>query len=317
MRSKRFQLPPLELLPSFEAAARHLSFTKAADELALTQSAVSRQIHALEVALGGPLFERRTRALLLTERGRSLLNCAQDVLGQLDRTTRTLRGARDLHGVTLTTTPGFASLWLIPRLARFTGAHPEVDVRTSATNRVIDIERDGVDVAIRFCTQQLGRGGTRLFGGQVTPVCSPRLVAASKHPLAAPADLRHFALLYLDEPQAAWFDWDLWFHALGLDDFRPQRRLHFSQYDQMIQAAMSGQGMALGLELLVRELLHEGKLIAPFRKTPMPARAWYLLRSSASAGRVEVDAFVAWLTAEIKSARKGSARARAQERGAR
>ena len=102
MRSRRFQLPPLELLPSFEAAARHLSFTKAADELALTQSAVSRQIHALEVALGGPLFERRTRALLLTERGRSFLNCAQDVLGQLDRATRALRGARDLHGVTLT-----------------------------------------------------------------------------------------------------------------------------------------------------------------------------------------------------------------------
>ena len=306
MRSKRFQLPPLELLPTFEAAARHLSFTKAAEELSLTQSAVSRQIHGLELALGGPLFERRTRALLLTERGRTLLRCTQDVLAQIDKTTRSLRGADEMHSVTLTTTPGFASLWLSPRLAGFTSVHPGVDVRTSATNRMIDIERDGVDLAIRFCSHELGRGGTRLFGGQVMPVCSPRLVSASKYPLAVPRDLQHFALLYLDEPRAAWFDWNVWFLALGLDDFRPARRLHFSHYDQMIQAAVAGQGIALGFELLVRELLREGKLVAPFRKTSIPARAWYLTRSSASAGRAEVDAFAAWLTAEIKSAAKGT-----------
>lgn len=283
-----------------EAAARHLSFTKAGEELFLTQSAVSRQVQALEGALGVRLFERKTRALLLTAAGRSVYRTAQDVLGRIDASTRALRGTADIRTITLTTTPGFASLWLIPRLARFVNAHPGIDVRTSATNQRVDLERSEVDIAIRFCTQELNSGGRRLFGGHVTPVCSPRLIEQSQ-PLVAPNDLRRFPILYLDDPHAGWFDWSLWFHAVGLVDFNPARKLHFNHYDQMIQAAVNAQGVALGLDPLVRELVRDGKLVTPFKDAAVPARAWYLLRSSASADKVDVDAFVAWLMDEIRA----------------
>jgi DNA-binding transcriptional LysR family regulator len=222
------------------------------------------------------------------------------VLERIDASTRSLRGAADIRAITLATTPGFASLWLIPRLARFVNAHPGIDVRTSASNQRVDLERSGVDVAIRFCTQALSSGGRRLFGGQVTPVCSPRLIAQSQ-PLAAPSDLGRFPILYLDDPHAAWFDWNLWFHAVGLADFNPARKLHFNHYDQMIQAAVNAQGVALGLDPLVRDLVRERKLITPFKDAALPARAWYLLRSSASAGKADVDAFVAWLMDEIRA----------------
>jgi len=301
IRNRRHELPPLDLLPAFEAAARHLSFTKAGEELFLTQSAVSRQIQALERALGVRLFERRTRALVLTAQGRAYFGAVQDGLARLSQATRALRSAPELRTVTLTTTPGFASLWLIPRLASFIQAYPGVDVRTSATNQVIDFARAGVDLAIRYCLNGASGGGRRLFGGQVAPVCSPRLLIESKHALREPQDLRHFTLLYLDDPFAAWFDWNLWFHALGLRDFQPARRLHFSHYDQTIQAAVNGQGIALGLDPLVRQLVREGRLIAPFRKAAAPPRAWYLLRSEPSGEKPEVDAFVAWLHAEIKA----------------
>lgn len=309
IHDRRDELPPLELLPTFEAAARQLSFTRAGAELFLTQSAVSRQIQALEEALGTRLFERRTRALLLTEHGQSYHRAVQDVLARIAEATRSVRASPEVRALTLTTTPGFASLWLIPRLAGFTNAHPGVDVRTSATNQLVDLERAGMDLAIRFCPREVSGGGQRLFGGQVTPVCAPRLLKESRHTLAEPADLQHFAVLYLDDPHAAWFDWNLWFHALGLRDFHPARRLHFSHYDQMIQAAVNGQGIALGLDPLVRQLVREGKLVAPFRKAAVPARAWYLVRATAGHAQPEVEAFVGWLLAEIRADGVRSSRA--------
>jgi LysR family transcriptional regulator, glycine cleavage system transcriptional activator len=300
IHKNRYDLPPLELLPSFEAAARHLSFTKAGEELFLTQSAVSRQVQTLERALGVRLFERKTRALSLTPAGRSVYRTAQEVLERIDALGRSLRGTADIRTIMLTTTPGFASLWLIPRLVRFINAHPGVDVRTSATNQVADLERSGVDIAIRYCTHGLNAGGRRLFGGHVTPVCSPKLITESE-PLVEPHELRRYPILYLDDPLAGWFDWNLWFHAVGLADFRPARKLHFSHYDQMIQAAVNAQGVALGLDPLVRDLVREGKLVTPFRTANVPARAWYLVRSPASANKADVDAFVAWLLDEIRA----------------
>jgi DNA-binding transcriptional LysR family regulator len=300
MVKRRYRLPPLELLPAFEAAARNLSFTKAGEELFLTQSAVSRQVQALEAALGVRLFERRTRALLLTPAGQSAYRTAQDVLERVQALARSFQPGAEVRAITLTTTPGFASLWLIPRLARFIQAHPGIDVRPSATNEVVDLARSGVDVAVRYCSHADSAGGRKLFAGSITPVCSPRLLAGGE-PLAEPAELQRFPVLYLDDPRAAWFDWNLWFHALGLGEFRPARKLHFSHYDQMIQAAVSGQGIALGLDPLVRDLVRDGKLITPFRRAAIPARAWYLVRSPASLDRTDVDAFVAWLLAEIRA----------------
>jgi DNA-binding transcriptional LysR family regulator len=300
MHKRRYSVPALELLPAFEAAARHLSFTRAGEELALTQSAVSRQVQALEQALGVRLFERRTRALALTEAGQRWYRWALVVLERIAALARSLRGAAELRAITLATTPGFASLWLIPRLVRFTGAHPGLDVRTSAGNQMVDLVRSGVDVAIRYCPADMTSGGRRLFGGEVAPVCSPRLLAGAGA-ITQPEDLRRVTLLYLEDPHAGWFDWNLWFHALGLKDFTPARKLHFSHYDQMIQAAANGQGVALGLDPLIRALVREGKLAMPFEKAAVPARAWYLVRSPAAAGKPEVDAFVAWLLDEIRA----------------
>lgn len=298
MRSKHYDLPPLDPLLAFEAAARNLSFTKAGEELSLTQSAVSRQIQSLEEGLGVKLFQRRPRALLLTEAGQAFYRMAQDTLQRLHETTRKLRGAADAQTVTVTTTPGLAALWLIPRLAGFTRAHPQVDVRISAANEIVNLERAGVDLAIRYAQANQAGNARRLFGETVLPVCSPALARDRSRPLAQPGDLRHHVLLHLDDRRAAWLDWQLWFHALGIEDVQPAGRLHFSHYDQLIQAAVAGQGVALGRQPLVRSLLREGRLVAPFRQRVCSPRAYYLVDSTVTRAKPPVRAFVEWLIAE-------------------
>lgn len=300
MRSPHWQLPPLELLLAFEAAARHLSFTKAAGELFLTQSAVSRQIRALEESLGGRLFERRTRALLLTERGQVLYKVAQELLQQLQDTTQRLRGAAAARTVTVTTTPGFASLWLIPRLNAYLESHPGVDVRISASYDAVNLEQQGVDLAVRYASSAAMRKGRPLFEENVIPVCSPALAADPARPLRAPADLRAHVLLHMEDSRASWIDWNIWLHAHGLRDLRPAGALQFSQYDQLIQAAASGQGVALGRLPLLRQMLRERRLVAPFNKSVVSSRGYFILRSKRVASERDVADFEAWLLAEAK-----------------
>jgi LysR family glycine cleavage system transcriptional activator len=308
---KRWQLPPLELLPAFEAAARHLSFTKAGAELSLTQSAVSRQIQSLEESLGCKLFERRTRALLLTESGQGLFIVAQKVLQELHDTAEKMRSATAALMVTVTTTPGFASLWLIPRLAGFTGAHPDIDVRISASYKLVPLERSGVDLAVRYAAAETG--SKPLFGEEVMPVCSPALARDPARPLVEPADLRHHVLLHVEDDL---IDWDLWLHAFGLMDLKPAGALHFSSYDQIVQAAAAGQGVALGRFPLVRQMLRDKQLVAPFDKAVDSMRGYFLVRSARSAGKREVDLFADWLLEEIgkdaSPARAGRAPKRAR-----
>jgi DNA-binding transcriptional LysR family regulator len=298
MNSRRWQVPPPDLLPAFEAAARHLSFTRAAEELFLTQSAVSRQVQALEQSLGVRLFERRTRALLLTESGQVLYRVAQQVLEALHDAAQKLRGDAAVRAVTVTTTPGFAALWLIPRLARFTEAHPGVDVRISATYEPIALERAGVDLAVRYAEASAMQGARPLFGEEVLPVCSPALAADPARPLREPADLARHTLLHIESPRVAWVEWDLWLYALGMPDLKPAGTLHFSHYDQLVQAAVNGQGVALGRLPLLRDLLREGRLVAPFGRAVASSRAYYLVRSARAAGRGEVEEFAAWLAGE-------------------
>ena len=300
MHSTRWQVPPLELLLAFEAAARHLSFTKAAGELFLTQSAVSRQMRALEESLGGKLFERRTRALLLTERGQLLYKVVQEVLQDLQGTTEKLRGAAAARTVTVTTTPGFASLWLIPRLNGYLQDHPGVDVRISASYETVNLERDGVDLAIRYAPSASMGGERPLFEEDVVPVCSPALAADAARPLREPADLRAHVLLHIDNPRASWIDWNLWLYAHGLRDFKPAGALQFSQYDQVIQAAASGQGVALGRLPLLRRMLRERQLVTPFKKSVVSSRGYYVVRSRRAAGKQDVPDFEAWLLEETK-----------------
>jgi len=300
MRSRHWQLPPLELLLAFEAAARHLSFTKAAGELFLTQSAVSRQIQALEQSLGGRLFERRTRALLLTERGQVLYKVAQDLLQQLQDTTRKLRGAAAARAVTVTTTPGFASLWLIPRLNGYLESHPGVDVRISASYDTVKLEQHGVDLAVRYAPSAAMGNARPLFEENVIPVCSPALAADPARPLREPADLRAHVLLHMEDSRASWIDWNIWLHAHGLRDLKPAGALQFSQYDQLIQAAAGGQGVALGRLPLLRQMLRERRLVTPFKKSVVSSRGYFLLRSKRAASERDVMDFEAWLLAEAK-----------------
>jgi LysR family glycine cleavage system transcriptional activator len=296
MRNQRYDVPPLDPLLAFEAAARNLSFTKAAAELFLTQSAVSRQIQQLEEHLGTKLFERRARNLLLTESGQLLYRTAQDVLQKLHDSARRLRGGGSMNTVVVATTPGFASLWLIPHLAGFTRSHGGVDVRISATHEIIDdLERAQVDVAVRYVPEGMATGGRLLFGETVFPVCSPELARNAAKPLVTPDDLKHHVLLYLERPRAAWIDWELWFHALGLRDFEPAGKLHFSHYDQLIQAALDGHGVALGRHPLLRRLLRERKLVAPFKKKVASSRAYYVVVSPAARGKKQVREFADWL----------------------
>ena len=300
MHSQRWQLPPLELLLAFEAAARHLSFTKAAGELFLTQSAVSRQIQALEESLGSKLFERRTRALLLTEAGQRYYQVAQGVLGELDEATQKLRGATAARTVTVTTTPGFASLWLIPRLNGYLQANPGVDVRISASYDSVHLERDGVDLAIRYASDEQMTGQRPLFEESILPVCSPALAADPARPLREPADLRAHVLLHMDDARASWVEWNIWLHAHGLRDLQPAGSLQFNQYDQLVQAAVNGQGVALGRLPLLRRLLREKTLVTPFKKSVVSSRGYFLLRSARAAGKREVKEFEAWLQEEAK-----------------
>ncbi len=292
-------MPSLDLLRGFEAAARHLSFTKAGEELFLTQSAVSRQIKELEEQLGVPLFQRRHRSLSLTEAGQQFYAAAAQMLTTMRAATERLRahsGRR--RPLSVTTTHSFAALWLIPRLAGFTRAHPEVDVRITADTRVQDLERDGLDVAIRHGPASLaGPHAVRLFGERVFPVCSPKLLQDRKRPLKIPGDLKNHVLLQYDDPDGRhpWLHWKTWLEVEGIADLRPAGTLAFSGYEQIIPAAIAGHGVALGRTPLVRDLMSAGDLVAPFKSSADPARAYFAIVSKNAGTRPEVAAFVKWL----------------------
>ncbi|MGH8766329.1 MAG: transcriptional regulator GcvA [Burkholderiales bacterium] len=300
MPGPRWHVPPLDLLPAFEAAARHLSFTKAAEELSLTQSAVSRQIQALEASLGTRLFERRTRSLLLTEAGQRLSQVAQEVLTQLDDAAQKLRGETAARTVTVTTTPGFASLWLIPRLNGYLQVNAGVDVRISASYETTNLEREGIDLAIRYAPDDEMAGQTALFEEAIVPVCSPAVAADSARPLREPKDLAAHVLLHSDDAKLSWMEWNLWLHAHGLRDLKPAGTLQFNQYDQLVQAAMNGQGVALGRLPLLRDLLRDKRLVTPFNKSVVSSRGYFVVRSARAAGNRDVKAFEAWLLDEAK-----------------
>ena len=314
MSRRAYDVPPLELLVAFEAAARHLSFTRAADEIALTQSAVSRQIQALEDRLGVALFRRLHRALVLTEDGRAFQQATTEALATIDRAARALKAAGETKPVVVSTTAGFAGLWLIPRLTSFVAAHPEVDVRISTGTTLANLERDGVDVAVRYrSVDLLPAGALPLFGETVSPVCSPRLLRAAGASLKVPADLAGQTLLRMEPDGGNHLqDWGLWLHAMQLTQLKPAAVLHFSSYDQLIQAAIAGQGVALGRVPLIERFLKAKKLVAPFADAVVSPKGYCMLVATGAARRPEVAAFTAWLAAEARD--PGSARPRGRAR---
>jgi DNA-binding transcriptional LysR family regulator len=298
---KSRDLPSLELLKAFEAAARQLSFTRAGDELFLSQSAVSRQIQQLEAQLGTPLFIRRTRALLLTESGQRYYKDVNQALNQLRAAGASLAATPTGRLVTVTTTVTFASLWLVPYLADFQQQHPDIEVRIAADNALRDLDGGQLDVAIRYATRQrAGTDAVRLFGEYVLPVCSPTL--ARKGSLRHAEDLNRFVLLHFDDPVqfTPWLAWEVWFETMKAPPPSPKGVLRFSHYDMMLRAAINGQGLALGRMPLIGPTLARGDLVAPLQqaqfKSKLVDRAYWLIASPAARERPQVRTFMKWLT---------------------
>lgn len=294
------ELPALDALKGFESAARHLSFTRAADELCLSQSAVSRQIQGLEERLGVTLFRRMQRRLVLTPEGELLYRAAAEALGRLADACAGLRSAQRRPRVTVSAAISVASLWLVPRLAVFQAREPGLDVLISADNRVVDLEREDIDLALRYASPEaVPAGAIQLFGETVFPVASPAVAASLPNGLDAAA-LAQATLLAFAGTGAPWLAWEPWLAGLGLTAAQPKAVLHFTQYDQLIRAAEDGSGVALGRGPLVAQALAEGRLqaVGTTRQT-VAGRAYYLLRAP-QAERSEVTRFADWLVAEAR-----------------
>jgi DNA-binding transcriptional LysR family regulator len=301
-------LPPLDLLRGFESAARNLSFTRAAAELFLTQSAVSRQIQGLEEFLGVTLFERRHKALVLTEQGQAYYRVVSAALEQLREATRRLREVRRGHVLTVTTTVSFASTWLVPRLQRFRQANPGIDVRITATHEVVDLEREGIDVAIRDCAVNAAPPGSiHLVGEHLAAMCSPDYAKESKaqgKQLKRPEDLRHHVLVNLHDPSGRWpwLSWARWLEAAGIQDLTPAGMISVDQYDQVITAAVHGQGVALARMTLTQEHRRDKRLTVLFGRSQCLERAYHAVTARGAESRPEVKKFVEWLRKEIAPA---------------
>lgn len=291
------RLPSLNALRAFEAAARHLSFTRAAGELNVTQAAISHQIKSLEEHLGLPLFRRLNRTMMLTEEGQTLFPAVRDALDGLAEAVERLR-ARETGGtLTVSTLPSFAVKWLVPRMSRFQDRHPDIDLRISAKEQLADFARDGIDVAVRF-----GNGtwpGVRaewLADESLTPVCSPALLPSLQHP----SDLAHATLLHEDMlPLRDFPTWKTWLSAAGVTGADPTRGPRFSHTHLMLQAAMDGRGVAIGQLLIVGGDLAAGRLVEPFNFRLPTGFSYYLVYPPALAERPKVLAFRRWVTSEM------------------
>jgi len=296
------RLPSLNGLRAFEAAARHLSFTAAAAELNVTQTAISHQIKRLEEELGIALFIRQNRALALTPQGRDYLPGIRAAFNDLRLATDRLRRTDNDRVLTVSTLASMASKWLLPRLPAFQAAHPEIDVHITTSTKMVDFKSGDVDAAIRY-----GRGrwpGLRadwLTADQLFPVCSPALLTGDT-PLQTPADLAHYTLLH----SSAGYDddWRLWLTAAGLPaDISRQPGLSFDMIFMTLQAAIDGHGVAIGRTTYVEGDLAKGRLVKPFQIS-LPADAgFYLVAPESAAQTPKLAAFRDWLLASVAAKR--------------
>jgi DNA-binding transcriptional LysR family regulator len=299
LRTRPLSIGPLR---TFECTARLLNFRAAADELALSQSAVSRQIQALEEELGATLFLRQSRTVELTEAGAILMRNTSVLLQQLDNTVQQIRQSGKRRSIAVTTFASFASMWLIPRLAEFQNTYPEIDIRIDASDKLIDLNTSDIDIAIRFgLASRMPANAKHLFDDTMVAVASPHLLE-KEGAIQTPADLARFTLIEASEPLGThleWLTWHHWLKANGMPGFHPQRWLHFNYAHQMVQAALSGQGVVLARPPLIAESLANGDLIdvlpGKHSKSPM---AYWLLVGSAASHREQVKAFCDWVLQE-------------------
>lgn len=310
------RLPPLKALAGFEAAARHLSFTKAARELNLTHGAVSRQVKALEQALGVTLFRRLNRALRLTDEGQAYAATVRELLERLREASRRLGAREEQGGLTVSTTYSFTNKWLMPRLVRFRALHPEIDVRLLANDQLVDFARDNVDIAIRYGRgRYAGLAAERLIADDYVPVSSPAL-RRGPPPLRTPADLKRHTLLHEEDAlrqdnlgEATAIGWREWLKAAGVEGIDASRGPIFSHSSMVLQAAINGEGVALGRTALIAEDLAARRLVKPFELELKVPLAYYIVAPQQALERPKVRAFRDWLRAEAGREERVPARA--------
>ena len=296
------RLPPLNALRAFEAAARHLSFTKAAQELHVTQAAISHQVKGLEEILGIQLFRRLNRRLVLTDAGQAYLPPLRDAFDAMDAATKRLHAREEAGALRVTVLPSFASTWLLPRLATFRRLHPDIDVLVTASDTLVDFEQDDFDMGIRY-----GHGvypGLRvdvLMNDEILPICSPSLLTG-KHPLRRPEDLKHHTLLHDvasgsdDDP-----DWRIWLKRLGVTGVDASRGPGFSHSNLMQSAAVAGEGVALSRRSLVSDDMKAGRLVCPFGPIFPTSFVYSVVSPHHKEEAPKVRAFREWLIAEVEA----------------
>jgi LysR family glycine cleavage system transcriptional activator len=313
------RLPPLNALRAFESAARYLSLTRAAEELHVTPAAVSHQVKGLEAYLGVKLFRRANRALLLTDAGQACVPGLREGFDRLAEAMEAVRARDDSGPFTVTVPPSFGAKWLVTRLDRFTRKHPGYDVRLDASMHLVDLMREGVDIAVRYGTGQYeGMRVDCLMDEVVIPVCSPRLLEGN-NPLQAPGDLCRHTLLHHTAPYQddSYPDWRMWLQAAGVTSCDLGRGPTFSMASMAVEAAIDGQGVALVGHVLVADDIAAGRLIRPFDLSFPAHFAYYIVCPLITAERPRVVAFREWLLEEAELSRSQQAEPRrlSQSRG--
>ena len=294
-------------LRAFEAVARHLNFRAASEELSVTQSAVSRQIQALEDDVGASLFLRHTRAVELTSAGALLLAAVSRALPQIDGAVRQIRQSAGRKSVSITTFASFASMWLIPRMEVFQRDNPDIDIRIDASDVAVDLDVADIDLAIRYGpANSMPKHAIRMFGEQLAPVISPWLLKSNPR-IKKPEDLAQFSLIEAGDAHRThleWLTWRRWFDEQHLTQLQPKRWLYFNYAYQMTQAALAGQGVVLARMPLIAENLARGDLIEVLPETRMDSpMAYWLLVGPRSASRKEIRAFCDWLQTQAQATR--------------
>ncbi|WP_343560110.1 transcriptional regulator GcvA [Kiloniella sp. b19] len=298
-------LPPLNALRAFEAAARHLSFTRAAEELFVTQAAVSHQIKTLEEHLGITLFKRFNRKLQLTNEGEALLPAVSEAFDIIKQTTQKLYDGGALGPLKVSVMPSFASSWLLPRLPNFRKKHPDIDVHVLAQDELVRFYRDDVDIAVRFGTGDYpGLRVDWMMGDSYRVLCSPEL-ADSANPIRVPEDLKHHTLLHDDvgdEPAAN--DWKRWASLAKAEQIRPERGPGYSHSNLILEAAIFGQGVALGRTSLAYDHLRAGRLICPFGPELPSTYSYYVVSPISTSELTKIRLFREWLLEEATLCRE-------------
>jgi LysR family glycine cleavage system transcriptional activator len=290
----RPRLPPLNTLKAFEAAARHESFTRAAEELFVTQGAVSQQVKALESGLGLKLFNRERQRLIITEAGRDYLTVVRDALDRIAVGTERLLQRQNAGVLTVSTSPDFAAKWLVYRLGHFAEAHPEIDLRISATLHHVDFAREEVDLAVRHGDGNWpGLDPVQLSSEQLFAVCSPKLLS-SRRKLGKPADILKLPLIHLDNRE----DWKKWLRAVGVNDADVSHGPVLNRVSMVIDAAIDGQGVALARTALAAWDLINGRLVRPFAESLPLSKTYWILCPKATSNLPKIVTFRNWLLTE-------------------